>query len=259
MIIGNEKNTEPVQILETTVIECTEFYRAVADHADLIPTVAARLVDIFFYGYLPEDKATIVNDIVEGDPATFSDIFQNILFSKEFLLNVERPKQFEEVFFSLTDRLDWYANKSFFKNLNRVTGSSNFPSLNNMKQAAMIYKLGRQTSVPLDTLSFAFYHKAVREKLLVDRKGNPDNDNDGGWQDSFINVSLTQDEFIDYLFLTVLSRNASEQELDELNAVIVDRGFNRDDRKMQQTMIVLDYLSRLSELYHTRPFEKEVQ
>lgn len=259
LIIGNEKNTEPVQILETTVIECTEFYRAVADHADLIPTVAARLVDIFFYGYLPEDKATIVNDIVEGDPATFSDIFQNILFSKEFLLNVERPKQFEEVFFSLTDRLDWYANKSFFKNLNRVTGSSNFPSLNNMKQAAMIYKLGRQTSVPLDTLSFAFYHKAVREKLLVDRKGNPDNDNDGGWQDSFINVSLTQDEFIDYLFLTVLSRNASEQELDELNAVIVDRGFNRDDRKMQQTMIVLDYLSRLSELYHTRPFEKEVQ
>ncbi len=259
LIIGNEKNTEPVQILETTVVECREFYQAVADHADLIPTVAATLVDIFFYGYLPEDKATIINDIVEDDPATFNDIFQNILFSKEFLLNVERPKQFEEVFFSLTDRLDWYANKSFFKNLNRVTGSSNFPSLNNMKQAAMTYKLGRLGGVPLDTLSFAFYHKAVREKLLVDRKGNPDNDNDGGWQDSFINVSLVQDEFIDYLFLSVLSRNASEQELDELNAIIVDRGFNRDDRKMQQTMIVLDYLSRLSELYHTRPFEKEVQ
>jgi hypothetical protein len=259
LVVGSEKNTEPVQILDTTVVECTEFYQAVADHADLIPTVAATLVDIFFYGYLPEDKARIVDDIIEDDPVTFNDIFQNIIFSKEFLLNVERPKQFEEVFFSLADRLDWYANKSFFKNINRVTGSSNFPSLNNMKQAAMTYKLGRQASVPLDTLSFAFYHKAVREKLLVDRKGNPDNDNDGGWQESFIDVDLGQDEFIDFLFLTVLSRSASAQELETLNAIIADRGFNRDDRKMQQTMIVLDYVSRLSELYHTRPFEKEVQ
>jgi hypothetical protein len=259
LVVGSEKNTEPVQILDTTVVECTEFYQAVADHADLIPTVAATLVDIFFYGYLPEDKARIVDDIIEDDPVTFNDIFQNIIFSKEFLLNVERPKQFEEVFFSLADRLDWYANKSFFKNINRVTGSSNFPSLNNMKQAAMTYKLGRQASVPLDTLSFAFYHKAVREKLLVDRKGNPDNDNDGGWRESFIDVDLGQDEFIDFLFLTVLSRSASAQELETLNAIIADRGFNRDDRKMQQTMIVLDYVSRLSELYHTRPFEKEVQ
>jgi hypothetical protein len=56
-----------------------------------------------------------------------------------------------------------------------------------------------------------------------------------------------------------LSRSASAQELETLNAIIADRGFNRDDRKMQQTMIVLDYVSRLSELYHTRPFEKEVQ
>ena len=34
LIIGPETNTEPVQILETTVIECTEFYQAVAEHAD---------------------------------------------------------------------------------------------------------------------------------------------------------------------------------------------------------------------------------
>jgi len=258
LIIGPETNTEPVQILETTVIECTEFYQAVAEHADLIPTVVSTLVDIFFYGYLPEDKARIVEDIVEDNPASFNDVFQNILFSKEFLMNVERPKSFEEVFFSLGDRLDWYANKSFFKNLNRITSNSNFPSLNNMKQAAMTYKLGRPADIPLDTLSFAFYHKAVREKLLIDRKGNPDNDNDGGWQESLLDVNLMQDDFIDYLFLTVLSRNASEREFTELDAIIAERGFNRIDRKMQQAMIVLDYISRLSELYHTRPFEKEV-
>jgi hypothetical protein len=68
-----------------------------------------------------------------------------------------------------------------------------------------------------------------------------------------------QDDFVDYLFLTVLARNASERELTELNAIIAERGFNRIDRKMQQAMIVLDYIFRLSELYHTRPFEKEVQ
>ena len=259
LIIGPETNTEPVQILETTVTECTEFYQAVADHADLIPTVVSTLVDIFFYGYPPEDKTRIVDDIVEDNPVTFNDVLQNILFSKEFLMNVERSKSFEEVFFSLSDRLDWYANKSFFKNLNRISSSSNFPSLNNMKQAAMTYKLGRPAHIPLDTLSFAFFHKAVRERLLIDRKGNPDNNNDGGWQESLLDVNLMQDDFIDYLFLTVLSRNATEGELTELNAIIAERGFNRTDRKMQQAMIVLDYLSRLSELYHTRPFEKEEQ
>ena len=259
LVIGNEINTEPVQILETSVVECTEFYQAVADHADLIPTVTARLVDIFFYGYAPEDKAAIADDIIEDEPVTFNDIFQNIVFSREYLLNVERPKQFEEIFLSLAGRLDWYAYKNFFKNLNRISGSSTFPSLNNMKQAAMTYKLGRQDGAPLDTLSFAFYHKAVRERLLIDRKGNPDNNNDGGWQESFINVNLRQDDFIDYLFLSVAARKAAEEELAELNAIIAERGFNRDDRKRQQAMIVLDYLSRLSELYHTRPFEKEVQ
>ncbi len=259
LVIGADKNTEAVEILDTTVVDCLEFYDAVANHAELIPTVVSTLVNIFFNGYLAEDKAKIVDDIIEDDPITFNDVFQNIIFSKEYLLNVERPKQFEEAFFSLASRIDWYANKSFFKNLNRESSSSNFPSLNNMKQASMVYKLGRQRSVPLDTLSFAFYHKAVRERLLVDRKGNPENSSDGGWQESFIDVDLIQDDFIDYLFLAVVSRKAGEQELNELNAIIADRGFNRNDRKMQQAMIVLDYLSRLSELYFTRPFEMEVQ
>ena len=259
LVIGSENNAEPIQILETTVVECTDFYRAVADHADLIPSVVSTLVDIFFSGYLPEDKAKFIDQIVEDDPITFNDIFHNIIFSKEYLLNVERPKHFEEVFLGLADRLDWYANKSFFRSLNRISGSSNFPSLNNMKQAAMTYKLGRPPQVPLDTLSFAFYHKAVREKLLINRKGNPENNKDGGWQESFIDVNLMSDDFIDYLFLSVLSRNAGEDELTALKAIIAERGFNRDDRKKQQAMIILDYISRLSELYHTRPFEKEVQ
>ena len=91
--------------------------------------------------------------------------------------------------------------------------------------------------------------------MLIDRKGNPDNVNDGGWQESLIAVDLVGDSFIDYLFLAVLSRKASPQELDTLNTIIADRGYDRNDRKMQQAMIVMDYLSRLSELYFTQPFE----
>ena len=137
LVIGADKNTEAVEILDTTLVDCLEFYDAVANHAELIPTVVSTLVNIFFNGYLAEDKAKIVDDIIEDDPITFNDVFQNIIFSKE------------------------------------------------------------------------------------------------------------------YLFLAVVSRKAGEQELNELNAIIADRGFNRNDRKMQQAMIVLDYLSRLSELYFT--------
>ena len=137
LVIGADKNTEAVEILDTTVVDCLEFYDAVANHAELIPTVVSTLVNIFFNGYLAEDTAKIVDDIIEDDPITFNDVFQNIIFSKE------------------------------------------------------------------------------------------------------------------YLFLAVVSRKAGEQELNELNAIIADRGFNRNDRKMQQAMIVLDYLSRLSELYFT--------
>ena len=258
LVIGDENNTDPVDILDTTVVECTEFYQAVADHADLIPTIVSSLVDIFFAGYLPEDKTQIIDELVAGEPVTFNDIFKNIILSKEYLLNVERPKQFEEVFFGLANRINWFANTKFFKYLNRDSSSSNFPSLNNMKQAAMTYKLGRQVNIPLDTLSFAFYHKAVRERLLVDRKGNPNNNSDGGWQESFVAVNLTGDAFIDYVFLAVASRKASPEELAELSAIIAGRGFDRDDRKMQQAMIILDYLSRLSEIYFTRPIEEEV-
>ena len=254
LVIDGNSNTEMLDILNTSIIDCYDFYRAVAGHADLMPAIVSTIVDIYFYGYPPENKSQITTDILAGGPVTFRDIFRNILFSKEYLLGVDRPKTFEETFFCLANRIEWFAKRTFFKNLNRRSTSSTYPSLNKMKQASMVYKLGKPRDVPLDSLSFAYYHKAVRKLLLIDRKSNAANDNDGGWQDSFIDVELAGDEYIDYLFLSVLSRTARQEELDELNAIFTDRGYNRDDRNMQQAMIVLDYLSRLSELYFTRVF-----
>jgi len=112
-------------------------------------------------------------------------------------------------------------------------------------------KLGKPREVPLDTLSFSYYHKAVREKLLIDRKSNPTNTNDGGWQIEFVEVDLMGNDFINYLFLSVVSRPATQEELDELNTIIASRGYDKEGKEQHKAMIVLDYLSRLPELYYT--------
>ncbi|MGD9261293.1 MAG: hypothetical protein PVG44_12665, partial [Desulfobacterales bacterium] len=109
--------------------------------------------------------------------------------------------------------------------------------------------------IPLDTLSFSYYHKAVREKLLIDKKGDEFNDDDGGWQAEFIEVDVDGDAFINYLFLSVVSRYAVQEELDELNAIIASRGYDKEGKDLNKAMIVLDYLSRLSELYYTTSFK----
>ena len=254
LVIGSEVNTEPVDILGTTIVECQEFYDAVSNHADLIPTVVSAIVNIFFGDYPAVDKQRIVDDIMEDNPETFNAIFMNLLFSKEFLVSVERPKAFEEVFFSCADKINWYAKETFFKYLNRRSTSSSSASLNNMKQAALTYKLGRQTRIPLDTLSFAYSHKALRENMMIKYRYK-EKASVGGWPPSLFEVELTGNDYIDYLFLAILSRKASAMEMDEINQVFENLGYNRDSRKYQQTMIVLDYLSRLSELYYTQPFE----
>ena len=122
-----------------------------------------------------------------------------------------------------------------------------------MKQAPLTYKLGKPAAVPLDTLSFSYYHKSVREKLLLDRKTDEFNKNDGGWQPSLVNVNYDGEDFIDYLFLAVLSRKARQEELDELSSIIAARGYDKPEKNMHKAMIILDYFSRLSELYYTQP------
>jgi len=247
LVIGFDENSEPQEILDTEVTSCYDFYWAVAEHPALIPRITSILVGIFLPDYSISEKERLVDDIVLVDPQTFDQIFSSIIFSKEYLLHAERPKEFEETFFNVAHRIEWYAFASFFKYVNSTYSS---PSLPNMRQASMTYKLGRPLQIPLDTLSFSYYHKLVREKLLIDRKTDDFNDYDGGWEAAFIDVELSGDDFIHYLFLSVLSRKASQTELEALNQVIELRGYNREEKKMHRAMIVMDYFSRLSELYY---------
>ncbi|WDT76826.1 MAG: hypothetical protein MPW16_06330 [Candidatus Manganitrophus sp.] len=247
LVIGFDENTEPQEVLGAAILSCYDFYQAVAQHPLLIPRVASVLVDAFFVGYPPENKAALVNAIAAAGPTTFDQLFFIILFSKEYLLNAERPKEFEETFFNTAGKIQWVAYERFFVDLNSPFGGTTFPTLRNMGQASLTYKLGRFPDVPLDSLSFSYYHKAVRERLLIDRKTDAFNPADGGWQKEFTNVALQGDDFIHYLFLSVISRKATADELLVLNDAIVKRRYQTN--KEGQAMIVFDYLSRLAELY----------
>jgi hypothetical protein len=250
LVIGYDENTEPQAILDTTVTHCTDFYMAIAQHDDLVPRITAVLVENLLTG-TPEDiQQQIVDTIVSEYPQVFEDIFIPILFSRAFLIETERPAQLEERFFNIAHRISWWANANFFIDINHAWSSSTYPSLKNMKQAALTYKLGRPAEVPLDTMSFSYFHKAVREKLLLDQRRDAFNENDGGWQEEFIQVDLANDDFIKYLFLGVISRLPSAFELTTLGQIIEDRGYTKETQSVHRAMIVMDYLSRLSETYY---------
>lgn len=256
LVIGFDENTEPQQVLGAAIVSCYDFYQAVSEHPLLIPRVASVLVDGFFVGYPPETKAALVNAIVAAGPTTFDQIFFIILFSKEYLLNAERPKEFEETFFPVAAKINWFAREDFFRRVNTDEGGASFPSLKRMGQASLTYKLGRFPEVPLDSLSFSVFHKAVREELLIKRKTDPFSNTNGGWQKEFISLSLQGDDFIHYLFLSVVSRKATPEELRVLKEAFVKKQLqdSTDPRRQEKvrldrTIIVLDYLSRLAELY----------
>lgn len=249
LVIGYDENTEPQAILDTTVTTCTDFYMAVANHADLIPRITSLLVENILNGLPSDEQQQVVDTIVSENPRVFEDIFIPIIFSRQFLLDTERPAQFEERFFNIAHRISWWAYANFFQYINPAWNSTS-STLKNMKQAALTYKLGRPAEVPLDTLSFSYYHKAVRERLLLDRRSDEFNENDGGWQVDFIQIELEEDDFVKYLFLSIISRWPTPNELGTLSQIFEDRNFTTENHAVHQAMIVMDYLSRLSETYY---------
>jgi len=165
---------------------------------------------------------------------------------------------------------------------------SNFFAVHNMGWAAMDYKIGRLPFVPMDTLSFATYHKAIRENILKndgafdghnfprtswftesdEPRDPPYEIKDGayfvaGTQDlkpSLQNLSLN--DFIDYVFLSALGRRATDTE----KTAFIDEGLRRVFLRNRDGAIgwdtesdadnwaeeMLDYISRLPEFYYYR-------
>jgi len=251
LVITLDENIVPQKVLGRWINTCFDFYRNVADHPQVIPRMIYVLVNHFFIDMDQAKRAALVQSIANSNPTRFEHIFTAILFSREYLINSDRPRRLEETFFNIAARIQWHPHRRFFQDLNNPSGSSSYPTLSQMKQPGLTLKLGRWPFQPLDSLSFSYYHKLVRERLLLDRRTNLTNDNDAGWEPGFLEKAgnLSEQDFIHYLFLSSVGRKASSQEIATLNSVFVNRGYDRSDRRNQQALITFDYISRLPETY----------
>jgi hypothetical protein len=280
--VSLNRNTQPLSLFGTTIYNGDDFYRELAKSDLFTKGVTRRLVDFFFPEKTESQKAQISDTIVTSHPETWQDILLQIVFSEEYLLHNQRAKSAEETFFSLAKKMDYQHRTGTFGSFK--------DRLEEMHQATMKYKLGKLERVPQDTLSFAHYHKFIREEVLL-RRSRPDTVNDygswarQGWSDSFIafdnfaydsnSDSDSLDAFVDYLFKSIVARSASSEEKQLFkDHMIEDRDgkklfryeFNmfvtyddpdkqakeREERKRNIAFIVLDYLSRLDATYKQR-------
>jgi len=280
--VGLNQNTKALDLFGTTIYNGDDFYRELVKSDLFTKGVTRRLVDFFFPEASDTKKQQIIDSIVLSQPETWQDILLQIVFSEEYLIHNNRAQSAEETFFSLAKKMDYKHRKStlgYFKE-----------SLEDMHQATMKYKLGKLERVPQDTLSFAHYHKFIREQVLLNRS-NPDaiDDYDSwsrpGWSDSFIaydnfnydstSDTVSLDAFVHYLFKTTVAREATSEELKLFRDHMIGpkdgkqlfhNTFNmfvtyddpakqtseREERKRNITFIVLDYISRLDATYRQR-------
>ncbi len=265
LVIGLDENSEPLELFGTTIIDGFDFYRELAKSGDFFKGVTGRLVDIYFPTFTTAEKESVVSDIVASHPETWQDILLQIVFSKAYLLGSDKPKSAEELFYSVSKKIHFEHRRGFFNNF--------AGKLSAMNQASMKYKLGKYTEVPLDTQSFATYHKFIREEVLMRNK----TEWSSGWEaEAFIPDSLFSgiapneqqlilDTLTDHIFETLLSRKAGEAEkkLFASHMIEDDGTYNRDfelfrtdnalDERIRAAIVMMDYISRLSQTYR---FEK---
>jgi hypothetical protein len=265
LVIGLNENSEPLELFGTTIVNGFDFYRELAKSGDFFKGVTGRLVDIYFPTFTSDEKQTIVTSIVASHPKTWQDILLQIVFSKAYLLGSDKPKSAEELFYAVSKKIHFKHRRGFFNNFAGKLAA--------MNQASMKYKLGKYTEVPLDTQSFATYHKFIREEVLMRNK----TEWSSGWEaEAFIpdelfggitpyEHRLILDTLTDHIFQTLLSRKATEEEKTLFSSHMIqeDGTYNRDfelfrtdnklDERIRAAIVMMDYISRLSQTYR---FEK---
>ncbi len=245
------------------------------------------LVNYIFSGRSREDRVKIINSITSSEPETYEDIFTAMIFSKEYLLNTERPRSFEESLMPLLDTLKWApasvsvnnrVGKRIFENMVTDTNDNNRLYLGNKGWDAMTLKIGRLPDVPMDALSFANYHKAIREHLLINETSYDGSQldipgliykGDGGAGDESLRdvvAKLSLTDYVHFLFLNTLQRKANTVEVDTLIAIYDDdrhitintngeqdiKPDSGNNRHNDIAEITFDYISRLPEFYYFR-------
>jgi len=161
-------NGEAQTVLGQTIITCDDFYRVVANHENLLPIMARVLVGYFFSTRDRGFQQQAIEQLIAMEPHGFRELFLPIVFSRAYLMETEKPRSFEENFLSMAKRLRWQPHEDLFRGLVSGRGGLHRTHQQEMGWPAMTSKLGRPPTVPLDSLSFANYHKALREELLLD-------------------------------------------------------------------------------------------
>ena len=278
--VSLNQNTEPLNLFGTVIVNGDDFYRELVKSSLFTKGVTKRLVDFFFTQTSTSKKTQITNAIVSSHPETWQDILLQIIFSEEYLLHSRRAKSAEETFYSLAKKMKFKHRKNTFYYLK--------DALDEMHQASMKYKLGKLKRVPLDTLSFAYYHKYMREQVLL-RRSNPDKVDiydawsRQGWDESFTHfenftsnsndIEGSLDNFVHYIFQTMIYRKANNEELQFFRSHMIyeedgEKYFHwafdmfdtdddpqtqvdeREERKSYIAYVVLDYISRLDVTYY---------
>ncbi|GAA6134240.1 hypothetical protein NBRC116188_10290 [Oceaniserpentilla sp. 4NH20-0058] len=263
---------EPVKVFDQYITSCEDLYDIVAGHPLLVPRMVEVITNYFLDGMSVEEKLEVVEAIVATNPETFQDVFLAIMYSKAFLLESTRPKTFEENAFNFLHAMHYNSRANSYPLdraiLDRVYDSSNngnLIGLHNMGWAAMDYKIGRTPFLPMDVLSFAAYHKAIRESVLLNTRAYdgryfPETEDfteetppreptieivDGAFYVTGTEnlkpemESLSPEEFIDFNFLTAMGRRATAEE----TTALIAEGEVRDYLRYYENESGVDELS----------------
>lgn len=263
LVITLDTNYEPITgLFSESVVDGFDFYSRLVADDDLLPTIAARLTAIYFPDHTQSQQESIALKLAQSEPESFVDLLKQIVFSKEFLFNSTKVKSYEEAFYPIAKSLDWQAHTYSFYRMYR--------NLEAMHQSTMRYKLGRKTEVPIDSYSFAKFHKTLRETVFINEETNASNVYDDGWRSETLFGSEPAGatlhdhvaSMVHPLFLAAVGRKATDEELAFFIGMVdqeqYDAEENRNFRYWNLTeesyrkylgTVVLDYLSRLSETY----------
>ena len=220
----------------------------------------------------------MVAALVADKPESFEALFSLIIFSGEYLFNNERLRSYEESFLATAERMRWNTRDDTFRSMASGKGGLYRSDMAEMGWPAMSAKLGRVGGVATDSLSFANFHKGFREELLLDKyrwsrrmglSEQPPLDE----TDEQMSVAeyerrvalnrqlkiLTIEELVDYLFISIATRRATEFERNELIRLYdendylrheEERSYVKSGRMASLASLTFDYLSRLSEVYY---------
>ena len=258
---------ESVELFGVTLKNGYDFFKMVTEHPDFMPTVVARIVDYFFPTLSETERATIADLILDENPKTFQEIFAQIIFSKKYLLESDKVKSVEETFYSLVQSLPYHIIKNSWRNAWAPNIKGLGAAMDLANQKSMWNKLGRDNSLPIDTLSINYYHQFIRSGVLLAQCDNPESVFQEGIVPSWFDERLDSGSFesyIDGIFLEVLGRHANDTEKSTLRNLAASKGWvekfsQRWGNRYKTLRLTLDYISRLSEVYRYQRIEGDAE